>query len=42
MSDSVLNDALIITLLLFFTTVTFGWFGSALNPAMGQDMIKLF
>jgi stage II sporulation protein M len=42
MSDSVLTDALIITLLLFFTTVTVGWLGSAQNPSMGQDLMKLF
>jgi len=42
MSDSALTDALIIILLLFFTTVTVGWLGSAQNPSMGQDLMKLF
>jgi stage II sporulation protein M len=42
MSDSVLTDALIITFLLFCTTVTVGWVGTAQNPSIGQDLMKLF
>jgi len=42
MSDSPLANAIIITFLLFFTTVTIGWVGTMQNPAMGQDLMKLF
>lgn len=42
MSDSVLNDAIIIIFLLFCTTVIVGWVGSAENPSVGQDILKLF
>ena len=42
MSDSVLTDALIITFLLFCTTITVGWVGTAQNPSIGQDLMKLF
>jgi stage II sporulation protein M len=42
MSNSPLTNALIVTLLLFFTTITVGWIGSALNPSVGPDLIKLF
>jgi stage II sporulation protein M len=42
MSDSPLANALIITLLLFMTTMCVGWIGSAQNPAVGQDLMKLF
>jgi stage II sporulation protein M len=42
MSNSPLTNAIIITFLLFFTTLTVGWVGSAQNPAMGQDLMKLF
>jgi stage II sporulation protein M len=41
MSDSPLANALIITLLLFMTTMCVGWIGSAQNPAVGQDLMKL-
>ena len=42
MSNSPLTNAIIITLLLFFTTITVGWVGSAQNPQVGQDLLKLF
>ena len=42
MSNSPLTNAIIITFLLFFATLTLGWFASALNPNMGQDLMKLF
>jgi stage II sporulation protein M len=42
MSDSVLTNAIIVTFLLFFITITAGWVGAAQNPSIGQDLIKLF
>jgi len=42
MSNSPLANALIITLLLFFTTMCVGWVGSAQNPAVGEQLMKLF
>src|SRR5271157_1858235 len=42
MSDSPLADALIITLLLFITTMCVGWIGSAQNPSVGDELLKLF
>ncbi|MDD4137836.1 MAG: stage II sporulation protein M [Methanoregula sp.] len=42
MSNSPLANALIITLLLFMTTMCVGWIGSAQNPAVGQQLLTLF
>ena len=42
MSDSALTNALIITFLLFFATITVGWAGTVENPSIGQDLLKLF
>ena len=42
MSDSPLANAIIITVLLFFTAMTIGWVGSAQNPSFGQELINLF
>jgi stage II sporulation protein M len=42
MSNSPLTNAIIITFLLFSATLTFGWFGSMLNPQVGEDLLKLF
>jgi stage II sporulation protein M len=42
MSDSPITNALIITLLLFFTTMCVGWIGSAQNPAIGDQLMSLF
>jgi len=42
MSDSQLTNAIIIILLLFFTTITVGWVGSSQNPSVGTDLMKLF
>jgi stage II sporulation protein M len=42
MSNSTLTNASIVTLLLFFTTITVGWVGSAHNPAVGEELMKLF
>jgi stage II sporulation protein M len=41
MSDAVKN-AVVVTLLLFFTTITVGWLGAAQNPSVGEDLMKLF
>jgi len=37
-----MTNALIITLLLFFTTMCVGWIGSAQNPAVGEQLMQLF
>jgi len=42
MSDSPFTNAIIIIVLLFFTTITVGWVGSAQNPSVGTDLMKLF
>ena len=42
MSNSPLTNAIIITSLLFCATLTVGWVGSLQNPAIGEDLIKLF
>jgi stage II sporulation protein M len=42
MSNTPLTNAIIITFLLFFSTLTVGWVGSAQNPQIGQDLMKLF
>jgi len=42
MSNSPLANALIIILLLFMTTMCVGWIGSAQNPAVGEQLMKLF
>jgi stage II sporulation protein M len=42
MSNSAFTNAVIVTLLLFFTTIMVGWIGAALNPSVGQDLLKLF
>jgi stage II sporulation protein M len=42
MSNSPLTNAIIVTLLLFFSTITVGWVGSAQNPAVGEELMKLF
>ena len=42
MSNSPLANAIIVTLLLFFSTITVGWVGSAQNPAVGEELMKLF
>jgi len=42
MSNSPLTNAIIIILLLFCATLTVGWIGSAQNPAVGQELLKLF
>jgi stage II sporulation protein M len=42
MFNSPLTNAIIITLLLFFATLTVGWVGAAQNPQIGQDLMKLF
>ena len=42
MSDSQLANAITITLLLFLATVMIGWVGSAQNPSIGEELIKLF
>jgi stage II sporulation protein M len=42
MSDSALTNAIIITLLLFFATITVGWVGTMQNPQIGKDLMNLF
>ncbi|MCK9580170.1 MAG: stage II sporulation protein M [Methanoregula sp.] len=42
MSNSALTNAIIITLLLFFTTLTVGWVGSSQNPEVGDSLMSLF
>jgi len=42
MSDSIITDAIIVTFLLFCTTLVVGWVGTAQNPAIGQDLLKVF
>ncbi len=42
MSNSPLTNAIIITLLLFFSTMCVGWIGSAQNPAVGEQLMELF
>ncbi|MDD1684893.1 MAG: stage II sporulation protein M [Methanoregula sp.] len=42
MFNSPLTNAIIVTLLLFFTTIMVGWIGSAQNPSVGEELLKLF
>jgi len=42
MSDSTLTNAIIISLLLFFATITVGWVGTMQNPQIGEDLMQLF
>jgi stage II sporulation protein M len=42
MSNSPLTNAVIVILLLFFTTILVGWIGAAQNPSVGEDLLKLF
>lgn len=42
MSDAPLTNAIIVVLLLFMATVSVGWVGSAQNPAIGEELLKLF
>ncbi|MEI7857630.1 MAG: stage II sporulation protein M [Methanomicrobiales archaeon] len=42
MSNSPLTNAIIITFLLFFATLTVGWVGSMQNPDVGENLMKLF
>ena len=42
MSNAPLTNAIIITFLLFCATLTVGWVGSVQNPAIGENLMKLF
>ena len=42
MSDTRLTNAIVVTFLLFFATVTVGWVGTMQNPDIGQNLMKLF
>ncbi|MFA6226451.1 MAG: stage II sporulation protein M [Methanoregula sp.] len=42
MSNSPLTNAIIITFLLFFAPLTVGWVGTMQNPAVGENLMKLF
>ncbi|MCX6696023.1 MAG: stage II sporulation protein M [Methanoregula sp.] len=37
-----LKHAILITIILFFATLTVGWVGSNQNPEMGENLMKLF
>ena len=37
-----LKHAILITIILFFATLTVGWVGSNQNPSMGENLMKLF
>ncbi len=42
MSNTPLTNAIIVTFLLFFTTMTVGWVGTMQNPEIGESLMKLF
>ena len=42
MSNSPLTNAVIIIFLLFCATITVGWVGTVQNPAIGENLMKLF
>ena len=42
MSDGQLRNTIIITIILFFASLTAGWVGTAHDPAMGEDLMRLF
>ncbi len=42
MSNAPLTNAIIVTFLLFFASITVGWVGSAQNPAIGEELMSLF
>lgn len=42
MSNTPLTNAIIVTFLLFFASITVGWVGSAQNPAIGEELMSLF
>ena len=42
MSDARLQNAIIVTFLLFFATITVGWIGTMQNPEIGENLMKLF
>jgi stage II sporulation protein M len=42
MSNSPLTNAIIITLLLFFTCLVVGWLGASQNPQVGTELLQLF
>jgi stage II sporulation protein M len=42
MSNTALTNAIIVTFLLFFATVTVGWVGTMQNPDIGENLMKLF
>jgi stage II sporulation protein M len=42
MSDTRLQNAIIVTFLLFFATITVGWIGTMQNPEIGENLMKLF
>ena len=42
MSNTPLTNAIIITFLLFFATITVGWVGTMQNPEIGENLMKLF
>jgi stage II sporulation protein M len=40
--NSPLGNAIILTILLFFVAMCVGWIGTAHNPTIGDDLIRLF
>jgi stage II sporulation protein M len=40
--NSPLGNAIILTILLFFVAMCVGWIGTVHNPAIGDDLIRLF
>jgi len=42
MSDIKLHNAIIVTFLLFFATITVGWVGTMQNPEIGENLMNLF
>jgi len=42
MSEDGLKDAVIVTFLLFFSTLLIGWVGTAQHPEIGQQFMRLF
>jgi len=42
MSDSPFADAIIVTFLLFFATLTVGWVGTMQDPSVGENLMQLF
>jgi stage II sporulation protein M len=42
MFDGQMKTAILITIVIFFASLTAGWVGTSSNPAMGDEMMKIF